>query len=158
MVFVSQPRASNTPLQLQSDTLWTFLLCKLSLETNTRTATVIHIWIIYGYVGYTCAHVVLANLHSHVMVMLVHGRKRLRLVALPHLPRSRPHPVLRFGGWEGEVVPGVRLRGDGVRLGTGRGRLLLIRTTEQFNADYKLGFEDAAMIQMAPQAETQHFL
>lgn len=98
-------------------------------------------------------HVVLANLHSHVvLVMLVHGRKRLRLAALPDLPGSRPHPVLRFGGWEGEVVPGVRLRGDGVRLGTGRGRLLLIRTTEQFNSDYKLDFEDAALEQMAPRA------
>lgn len=81
-----------------------------------------------------CGHAVLPNLHSHVVVvMLVHRRKRLRLAALPHLPGSGPHPVLRFGGWEGEVVPWVGLRRDGVCLRVRRGRLLLIKTTERFN-------------------------
>lgn len=97
------------------------------------------------------------------MVMFVHGRKRLRLASVPDLPGSRPHPILRFGGWEGEVVPGVRLRGDWVRLWTVWGRLLLIGTTERFNAVYKLGFEDAASILMAPRSEphlmkTERFL
>lgn len=74
---------------------------------------------------------VLTNLHSQVvMVMLIHGRKRLRLTALPDLPGSRPHPVLRFGGWEGEVVSGVGLCGDRVRLWAGRGWLLLLGMTE----------------------------
>lgn len=101
-----------------------------------------------------CIHALLSNLHGHVvMEMFVHGRKRLRLAALPDLTGSSSHPVLRFGGWEGEVVPGVCLRGDGISLRTGRGQLLLIRTTEWFSADYKLGFEDGARIQMSLRGE-----
>lgn len=91
------------------------------------------------------------------MEMLVHWRMKLRLATLPDLPGSRPHPVLRFGSREGEVVPGVRLCGDGISLRTGRGRFLLIRTTERFSAVYKPSFEDAARIQMAPRGEPTAF-
>lgn len=66
-----------------------------------------------------------ANLHSHAVVrVVIHRGERLWFVVLPGLARA--HPVLRFGGWEGEVLPWVCLSGDRIRLWTGwRGLLLL---------------------------------
>lgn len=66
-----------------------------------------------------------ANLHSHAVVgVVIHRGKRLRFVVLPGLARA--HPVLRFGGWEGEILPWVCLSGDRISLWTGwRGLLLL---------------------------------
>lgn len=66
-----------------------------------------------------------ANLHSHAVVrVVIHRGEKLRFVVLPGLARA--HPVLRFGGWEGEVLPWVRLSGDRIRLWTGWRRLLLL--------------------------------
>jgi len=48
--------------------------------------------------------------------------------ALPVLRRPLPwthNPILALGGWDGEVLPGVGLGGDGVGLWTRRGRLIL---------------------------------
>ena len=42
------------------------------------------------------------------------------------LPGDHHHPVLALGGWDGEVLPGVRLRWDGVLLRM-RGRVLLLK-------------------------------
>lgn len=65
-----------------------------------------------------------ANLHSHGVVrVVIHRGERLRLIVLPGLARA--HPILGFGGWEGEVFPWVRLSGDGIGLWMGwRGFLL----------------------------------
>ena len=42
------------------------------------------------------------------------------------MPRDHHHPVLALGGWDGEVLPGVRLRWDGVLFRI-RGRVLLLK-------------------------------
>lgn len=67
------------------------------------------------------------NLHCEAGVTAVRVHERLLLVRGPLAVRRRrgSGPVLGLGGGEGEVLPGVRLRGDGVGLGPRRGRLLL---------------------------------
>ena len=54
----------------------------------------------------------------------------LLLETQPLALRGR-HAVLGLGGREGEVLPGGRLRGDGVGFGAGRRRLLLRTGREQ---------------------------
>lgn len=67
-----------------------------------------------------------ANLRREAGVTAVHVHVRLLLVSGPlAVRRRRRSPVLGLGGGEGEVLPGVCLRGDGVGLGPRRGRLLL---------------------------------
>lgn len=63
------------------------------------------------------------------MDVLDHGEALSVLHALPVLRGPLPgadHPVLALGGRDGEVIPGVGLRGDGVGLWTRRGRFLLV--------------------------------
>lgn len=60
---------------------------------------------------------------------VVHHRESFSVLhALPVLGGTLPrthHPILALGGWDGEVLPGVGLGGDGVSLWTGRGGLIL---------------------------------
>lgn len=65
-------------------------------------------------------------------VTAVHVHVRLLLVSGPLAVRRRWwSPVLGLGGGEGEVLPGVGLRGDGVGLGPRRGCLLLQNASEE---------------------------
>lgn len=66
-----------------------------------------------------------ANLHCDAVVrVVIHRGERLWFIVLPGLARA--HPVLRFGGWEGEVLSWVCLSGDWICLWTRwRGLLLL---------------------------------
>lgn len=72
------------------------------------------------------------NLRRKAGVTAVHVHVRLLLVSGPlAVRRRRRSPVLGLGGGEGEVLPGVCLRGDGVGLGPRRGRLLLQNAIEE---------------------------
>lgn len=66
----------------------------------------------------------LSNLNRDAGMTAVRVRARLLLVTWPLVLRSR-HPVLGSGGGEGEVLPAVCLRGDGVGLRSRWGGLLL---------------------------------
>lgn len=70
------------------------------------------------------------NLHGEAGVAAVHVHERLLLVRGPLAVKRRRRwngPVLGLGGGKGEVLPGVRLCGDGVGLGP-RGGCLLLQT------------------------------
>lgn len=70
---------------------------------------------------------------------VVNHREALSVLhALPVLRGPLPgshNPILALGDWDGEVLPGVGLGGDGVGLWTGRGGLVLTNKTQKTNLE-----------------------
>lgn len=93
-------------------------------------------------------------LHREARVAAVHVDVRLVLIAWPLARRSR-HPVLRLGGREGEVLPGVGLSGDGVSFRSGCRWLLLWKCQAQTRASLlafsRLGLLEKTLQKYVPQ-------
>lgn len=79
---------------------------------------------VYSLRGEKSVESFISNLNCNTGVITICVHMWLFLIIWPLVLR-RSHPILGFGSWEGKILSGVRLSGDGVGFRSRRRRLLL---------------------------------